>query len=1332
MKDYSISLDIGTNSVGWAVLTDDHNLVRRRMKVTGLTGKTSVKKNFWGVRLFDAGQVAMDTRLKRTTRRRLRRRKNRLNYLQEIFGPEMNKVDENFFARLDESYLVADDKKNERHPIFGTIEEEVEYHKNFKTIYHLRKSLADSTDKADLRLVYLALAHIVKFRGHFLIEGDLNLENSSIKETFRAFMEAYNETDYAGAEMSDDVKVEEILKDKLSRSRKADELLKLFPGEKSNGLLNQFFKLMVGNQGNFKSIFKLAEDAKIQFSKETYDEDLEELLGRIGDDYAELFAAAKNVYDAMELANILTVNDRATRAKLSSAMMKRFKEHKTDLAALKELIKTHLPDEYETFFVDAKQDGYAGYIDGGTTQAEFYAFLKKKLSGLAGAQLFLEKIEQEDFLRKQRTFDNGVIPHQIHLKELQAIIKQQATYYPFLAENQEKIESLVTFRIPYYVGPLAKDNSRFAWLERTTDEAIRPWNLQENIDVANSAVKFIEKMTNFDTYLPEEKVLPKHSLIYEKYMVYNELTKVSYTDDRGIVQNFNGQEKLDIFNQLFKAQRKVTRKMLENYLSNVFGLESPEVNGIENSFNASLKSYHDFIKMGISEELLNDPENEEMFEEIVKILTVFEDRKMIHAQLSKYSDLLSKDILKKLERRHYTGWGRFSRKLLVGIRDKQSQKTILDYLMSDDGVKKNINRNLMQLISDKNLSFKEIIEKASVDMSAGIDEIVRELPGSPAIKKGILQSLKVVQELVGIMGYPPKKIVIEMARETQTTAKGRNNSKPRLKRLEESIRELKSDILKEHPATNADLQDDRLYLYYLQNGRDMYTGKPLDIHNLSQYDIDHIIPQSFITDNSLDNRVLVTSAGNRGKSDDVPNIDVVRKMKSIWDSLHRAKLISDKKLNNLTKAERGGLTEKDKLGFIKRQLVETRQITKNVAGILHQQFNGEKDSEGKTIFKTQIVTLKSALTSRFRQMTKLYKVREINDYHHAHDAYLNGVVANALLKVYPKLAPEFVYGDYRKFDFFKDNKATEKTQFYSNIMRFFDTDRRADENGEIVWHKERDIKTIKKVLGYHQMNIVKKVEVQTGSFSKESILPKGPSKKLIPRKNEWDTTKYGGFDSPIVAYSILFTHEKGKSRKVTQEILGITIMERTAFEKDAVRFLESRGYINPTVQLKLPKYALYEFEDGRRRLLASAGEAQKGNQMILPNHLVELLYHAKISMGNSAEKDDSLEYVEKHRESFSEVLAAVSVFTKKYTLAHKRLEQVEALYEKNQDAPAQEMAVSFVNLMQLNKMGAPASFEFFGEKIDRHRYTSTAELLKATIVYQSITGLYEARKRVDE
>lgn len=40
----------------------------------------------------------------------------------------------------------------------------------------------------------------------------------------------------------------------------------------------------------------------------------------------------------------------------------------------------------------------------------------------------------------------------------------------------------------------------------------------------------------------------------------------------------------------------------------------------------------------------------------------------------------------------------------------------------------------------------------------------------------------------------------------------------------------------------------------------MYTGDELDIDHLSDYDIDHIIPQAFIKDDSIDNRVLTSSA----------------------------------------------------------------------------------------------------------------------------------------------------------------------------------------------------------------------------------------------------------------------------------------------------------------------------------------------------------------------------------------------------------------------------------------------------------------------------------------
>ena len=43
---------------------------------------------------------------------------------------------------------------------------------------------------------------------------------------------------------------------------------------------------------------------------------------------------------------------------------------------------------------------------------------------------------------------------------------------------------------------------------RNSDQAIRPWNFEEIVDQASSAEEFINKMTNYDLYLPEEKFCP--------------------------------------------------------------------------------------------------------------------------------------------------------------------------------------------------------------------------------------------------------------------------------------------------------------------------------------------------------------------------------------------------------------------------------------------------------------------------------------------------------------------------------------------------------------------------------------------------------------------------------------------------------------------------------------------------------------------------------------------------------------------------------------------------------------------------------------------------------
>lgn len=162
--DYTIGIDLGTNSVGWAAINDDYKLLR-------LCGKDA-----WGALLADSAESAESRRLMRCARRRYARRRERIKLLRELFAPLIAPIDENFFIRLDESSLRVGDgeffRKN-HYNIFDGDYTDRDYFRgeNTRTVYHLRKMLAETDEKADIRLVYLAVHHMVKYRGHFLLEG---------------------------------------------------------------------------------------------------------------------------------------------------------------------------------------------------------------------------------------------------------------------------------------------------------------------------------------------------------------------------------------------------------------------------------------------------------------------------------------------------------------------------------------------------------------------------------------------------------------------------------------------------------------------------------------------------------------------------------------------------------------------------------------------------------------------------------------------------------------------------------------------------------------------------------------------------------------------------------------------------------------------------------------------------------------------------------------------------------------------------------------------------------------------------------------------------------
>ena len=52
---------------------------------------------------------------------------------------------------------------------------------------------------------------------------------------------------------------------------------------------------------------------------------------------------------------------------------------------------------------------------------------------------------------------------------------------------------------------------------------------------------------------------------------------------------------------------------------------------------------------------------------------------------------------------------------------------------------------------------------------------------------------------------------------------------------------------------------EKMYLYYIQNGKCLYSGKALNIDELSRYEVDHILPQSYIKDDSIDTDKAVIS-----------------------------------------------------------------------------------------------------------------------------------------------------------------------------------------------------------------------------------------------------------------------------------------------------------------------------------------------------------------------------------------------------------------------------------------------------------------------------------------
>lgn len=563
--------------------------------------------------------------------------------------------------------------------------------------------------------------------------------------------------------------------------------------------------------------------------------------------------------------------------------------------------------------------------------------------------------------------------------------------------------------------------------------------------------------------------------------------------------------KQEIYREVFQKYPRVTVKLIRSYLEcNGYCTRNDELSGLDITVKATLKSYHIFRRL-----MDNGTLSEDDAEHIVSHASYSEDNSRLKKWLEKEFPNLAQEDITYIQHQKFKEFGRLSARLLTGVygckanSDTGEAFTIIDALW-------NTNNNLMQLLSAE-FTFAERIQKiqkeAYTDRISLMERLDR-LYVSNAVKRPIIRTLDVISDIVKANGCAPAKIFIEMARGGSLDQKGKRTKsrKDQLLNLYKQIKTEDSRRLAEQIAQMGDmadnkLQSDVLFLYYLQLGKSAYTGKPIDLDHLydGTYNRDHIYPRCHVKDDSvINNLVLVETEINGHKEDEYPLPEEIRSnMTAFWNCLKGTGLMSEEKYRRLTRNH--GFTPEEQMGFINRQIVETRQSTKVIKDLLTEKFPG-----------TEIVCVKAGLVSEYRQEFNLLKCRSVNDLHHAKDAYLNIVVGNVYHERFTKkwFSLDSHYNIQVK-------KIFEKPQFHEELC---------------YWNGKESNAKVNKIMQKNAIYLTRYAFRRKGQLFDQMPLKKGAS--LIPMKAGMPAEKYGGYRKPSASFFALAEFDIKKKHEV--------------------------------------------------------------------------------------------------------------------------------------------------------------------------------------------------------
>ena len=497
----------------------------------------------------------------------------------------------------------------------------------------------------------------------------------------------------------------------------------------------------------------------------------------------------------------------------------------------------------------------------------------------------------------------------------------------------------------------------------------------------------------------------------------------------------------------------------------------------------------------------------------------------------------------------------------------------------------------------------------------------------------------------------------------------------------------------------------------------MYTKESLDINNLSLYHIDHIIPQSVVKDDSLDNKVLVKDQENYRKSGSM-FIDpkVIQRNRTIWEGLLDKKLITPKKFFNLTRTGNDEDEEKILNTFIQRQLVETRQISKYFRNILEAGYP-----------EIEVHSLNAGIISVFREKNGFYKTRLANNFHHAKDAYIIGCVGEFVTERYP-----FIFSKDRwKFINMRSEVGLDKTsrKNYENKEHFITYNFRLNkvdyDTGEIIWKGEKFIKTMRKTLSYNDVLVTMQPTVSTSEFYDQTIYSKEDAmkRKLYPRNEKMmDVSKYGGYSSLKPSHMAIV---KGinKRNKEEYKLVNIPNLYRkneklllsyleTEYNLSNIEFIRRKIYMNQLLKT-----------NGMYVRLASAHEWNNATELHITPSQENLLY--RLERNWKVDENDIMEFYDFLIDKIEHYYPLYNSFRKKMAdlredLLSKSIEEKRILILNLVEVLKASKQTPSINLYGLN----------YGSRIGRLT-NKNLKIDESIFIFESITGLRNRKWKVN-